>query len=215
MKEVSGPVVAIALILSAVFIPVAMLGGISGKIYRQFALTIVASVLISAFSALSLSPALSAMLLRPNKMTGGIAGRFFAMFNGASNGPRIATSAGVRAFIRKSAFSLVALAVFFVAAGGLFKTLPAGFLPDEDQGVIFVLVRLPDGASLERNQKVTAEVEEMLLAIPGIAATNTLGGLDITTSTNSSNVSTIIAVLTAVGGSEIARPGSSMPFLDR
>jgi hydrophobe/amphiphile efflux-1 (HAE1) family protein/NodT family efflux transporter outer membrane factor (OMF) lipoprotein len=195
MKEVSGPVVAIALILSAVFIPVAMLAGISGMIYRQFALTIVTSVLISAFSALTLSPALSALILRPNKTTGGIAGKFFAIFNRGFEWTTHRYIAGASAFIRKSAFSLVALAVFFVGTGVLFKTLPTGFLPEEDQGVIFVQVRLPDGASLERNQKVTAKVEEILLSIPGIVAANTLGGLDITTSTNSSNVSTIIAVL--------------------
>src|SRR4029079_6281042 len=147
-------------------------------------------------SALTLSPALSAMLLRPNKTTGGIAGKFFAIFNKGFEWTTHRYISGASAFIRKSAFSLVALAVFFVAAGALFKTLPGGFLPEEDQGVIFVQVRLPDGASLERNQKGTAKVGEMLLAIPGIAPTNTLGGLDITTSTNSSNVSTIIAVLT-------------------
>ena len=195
MKEVSGPVVAIALILSAVFIPVAMLGGISGQIYRQFALTIVTSVLISAFSALSLSPALSAMILRPNK-AGGVAGRFFSFFNRGFDWTTHRYLAGAGAFIRKSVFSLAALVVCFAVVGGLFRTLPAGFLPEEDQGVIFVQVRLPDGASLERNQKVTAEVEEILLSIPGVEAANTLGGLDITTSTNSSNVSTVIAVLT-------------------
>jgi hydrophobe/amphiphile efflux-1 (HAE1) family protein len=86
--------------------------------------------------------------------------------------------------------------VFYVAVGGLFKLLPTGFLPDEDQGVIFVLVRLPDGASLERNEKVTAEVENILLSIPGVQDTTTLGGLDITNRTNASNVSTIVAVLT-------------------
>jgi hydrophobe/amphiphile efflux-1 (HAE1) family protein/NodT family efflux transporter outer membrane factor (OMF) lipoprotein len=196
MREVSGPVVAIALILSAVFIPVSLLGGISGQIYRQFALTIVTSVLISAFSALSLSPALSAMILRPNKESGGISGRFFSFFNRGFDWTTRRYLAGAGAFIRKSVFSLAALALCFIAVGGLFKTLPAGFLPDEDQGVILVQVRLPDGASLERNQKVTAEVEEILLSIPGVEAANTLGGFDITTSTNSSNVSTVIAVLT-------------------
>jgi hydrophobe/amphiphile efflux-1 (HAE1) family protein len=195
MHEVSGPVVAIALILSAVFIPVAFLGGISGEIYRQFALTIAASVLISAFSALSLSPALSAMLLRPEKTRRGTLGRLFGWFNRSFEWSTERYLAGVRTFIRRSALAVVALGALFLVVGGMFRAAPAGFLPDEDQGVIFVLVRLPDGASLERNEKVTAEVESTLLSIPGVQDTTTLGGLDITTRTNSSNVSTVIAVL--------------------
>src|SRR5207249_3081210 len=148
MQEVSGLVVAIALILSAVFIPVAFLGGISGQIYRQFALTIAASVLISAFSALSLSPALSALLLRPAKTTKGPLGRFFGGFNRAFEWTTQRYLSGVRTFIRRSALAAVALLALFLTVGGLFKAAPAGFRPDEDQGVIFVLVRLPDGASL-------------------------------------------------------------------
>jgi hydrophobe/amphiphile efflux-1 (HAE1) family protein len=195
MNEVSGPVVAIALILSAVFIPVAFLGGISGEIYRQFALTIAASVLISAFSALSLSPALSAMLLRPAKANRGLLGRFYGWFNRGFEWSTHRYLAGVRTFIRRSVFAAVALGALFLAVGGLFKAVPAGFLPDEDQGVVFVLLRLPDGASLERNKIVTAEIEKTVLSIPGVQDTVTLGGLDISTRTNGSNVSTVIAVL--------------------
>ncbi len=195
MREVSGPVVAIALILSAVFIPVAFLGGISGQIYRQFALTIAASVLISAFSALSLSPALSALLLRPAKKSRGPLGAFFGWFNRAFAWTTKRYLSGVRIFVRRSALAFVALIALYFVVGGMFKAVPGGFLPDEDQGVIFVLVRLPDGASLERNEKVTAEAENALLAIPGVDDTVVFGGLDITTRTNSSNVSTIIAVL--------------------
>jgi len=195
MNEVSGPVVAIALILSAVFIPVAFLGGISGEIYRQFALTIAASVLISAFSALSLSPALSAMLLRPAKANRGLLGRSYGWFNRGFEWSTHRYLAGVRTFIRRSVFAAVALGALFLAVGGLFKAVPAGFLPDEDQGVVFVLLRLPDGASLERNKIVTAEIENTVLSIPGVQDTVTLGGLDISTRTNGSNVSTVIAVL--------------------
>jgi hydrophobe/amphiphile efflux-1 (HAE1) family protein len=196
MSEVSGPVVAIALILSAVFIPVAFLGGISGQIYRQFALTISVSVLISAFSALSLSPALSAMILRPHKTTVGVLGRFFGWFNRGFEWTTHRYLAGARTLIRRSALALAALGVFFLAVGGLFRILPGGFLPDEDQGVIFVSLRLPDGASLERNEKVSTEVENILLSIPGVQDTTILGGLDITSQTNTSNVSTIVVVLT-------------------
>ena len=195
MNEVSGPVVAIAFILGAVFIPVAFLGGISGQIYRQFALTIAVSVLLSAFNALSLSPALSAMILRPKRESRGLLARLFAGFNRVFDWTTQRYLFGVKGLIRKSAFALVALFVFFVAVGGLFKILPSGFLPDEDQGVFFVAVRLPDGASLERNQRVTAEVEKIVSSLPGVADTTTLGGLDITTSTNNANVTTVIGTL--------------------
>jgi multidrug efflux pump len=196
LDEVSGPVIAIACILGAVFIPVAFLGGISGQIYRQFALTIAASVLISAFSALSLSPALSAMILRPKTESRGPLARFFGVFNRAFDWTTNRYLSGVKGLIRKSVFALAGLLVFFFAVGGLFKTLPAGFLPDEDQGVFFVAVRLPDGASLERTQRAVEKVEKIMLALPGVEAVTTLGGLDITTSTNNSNVSTVIATLT-------------------
>ncbi len=196
LNEVSGPVIAIACILGAVFIPVAFLGGISGQIYRQFALTIAASVLISAFSALSLSPALSAMILRPKKESHGPLARFFGVFNRAFDWTTNRYLSGVKGLIRKSVFALAGLLVFFLAVGGLFKTLPAGFLPDEDQGVFFVAVRLPDGASLERTRRAVDKVEKIILALPGVEACTTLGGLDITTSTNNSNVSTLIATLT-------------------
>src|SRR5947208_1970679 len=139
MGEGSGRVVAIAFVLSAVFIPVAFLGGISGQIYRQFALTIAVSVLISAFSALSLSPALSVMLLRPEKTTRGALGRFFGWFNRAFDWSTGRYLAGVRIFIRRSAFALAALLGLYLVVGGMFKSVPGGFLPDEDHGVIFVL----------------------------------------------------------------------------
>lgn len=196
LQEVSGPVVAIAFILGAVFIPVAFLGGISGQIYRQFALTIAASVMLSAFNALSLSPALSAMLLKPRAASAGLLARSFRGFNRAFEWTTNGYLSGVRGLIRKSAFALVALLGFFAGTGVLFRILPAGFLPDEDQGVFFTAVRLPDGASLERNQRVAEQVEKIILSLPGVENCTTLGGLDITTSTNNSNVSTLIATLT-------------------
>jgi hydrophobe/amphiphile efflux-1 (HAE1) family protein len=197
MHEVSGPVVAIAFILGAVFIPVAFLGGISGQIYRQFALTIAASVLLSAFSALSLSPALSALILRPKQEARGRLARFFAGFNRAFDWTTQRYLSGVKGLIRKSVFALAGLAAFFLATGGLFKTLPSGFLPDEDQGVIFAAVRLPDGASLERTERVvTEQVEKIALSLPGVEACTVFGGLDLTTATSNSNVATVIITLT-------------------
>jgi len=195
MDEVSGPVVAIAFILGAVFIPVAFLGGISGQIYRQFALTIAASVLISAFNALSLSPALAAMILKPKSEATGWLARFFGKFNQAFEWTTNKYLGGVKGLMRRSVFALVALGAFFLATGGLFKILPSGFLPDEDQGVFFVAVRLPDGASLERNLRVVERAESAVRDLPGVEAVTTFGGLDITTQTNNSNVSTIIVTL--------------------
>lgn len=195
MEEVSGPVVAIAAILAAVFIPVAFLGGISGQIYRQFALTIAASVLISAFSALSLSPALSAMLLRPRQDSKGPLGWAFGYFNKGFTWATDRYLGGVTILIRRSIFALIGLVGFFFLAGMLFKILPTGFLPDEDQGVFFTAVRLPDGASLERTRKATNHVEDLLRNTAGVEDVTTFGGLDLLTATNNSNVATVIATL--------------------
>ncbi len=196
MREVSGPVVAIAFILGAVFIPVAFMGGISGQIYRQFALTIAASVLLSAFTALSLTPALSALILRPKRESRGIMARFFAAFNRGFDWTTERYLSGVRVMIRRLALVMVTLAVFGLIVAGTFRALPGGFLPDEDQGVFFVAVRLPDGASLERNLRASEQVENAVKTLPGVEAVTTFGGLDITTSTNNSNVTTVIATLT-------------------
>ncbi len=192
MQEVSAPVVAIACILAAVFVPVAFVGGISGQIYRQFALTIAISVLLSAFSALSLSPALSALILRPKTPARGPLGRFFSKFNLGFEWVRNSYLAGVHSLIRKSALALLGLFFFWLCAGLLFHHLPTGFLPDEDQGTILASIRLPDGASVERANAATRKIERMVAGFPGVAGTMTMGGVDITTRTNSSNVATLI-----------------------
>jgi hydrophobe/amphiphile efflux-1 (HAE1) family protein len=196
MEEVSGPVVAIACILAAVFIPVAFLGGISGQIYRQFALTIAVSVLLSAFNALSLSPALSAMILKPKQESRGLLGAFFTKFNQAFNFTTNKYLRSVRFLIRRSALALAGLAVFYLGAGVLFKSLPSGFLPDEDQGVFFAALRLPDGASLQRTQAAADKVEKIIQTTPGVETSTIFGGLDFITSTNNANVSTLIGTLT-------------------
>ncbi len=195
MQQVSAPVVAIAFILAAVFIPVAFLGGISGQLYRQFALTIAASVLISAFSALSLSPALSTLLLRPRKSTRGWLARLFDRFNRGFEWVTHKYLGGVAMLIRRSALALIILAVFWVSAGWLFKKIPTGFLPDEDQGAFFVAVRLPDGASLDRTDAATAKVENVVAHLKGIDHYFVFGGTDIATQTSGSNVSTVIVTL--------------------
>jgi multidrug efflux pump len=195
MEEVSAPVVAIACILAAAFIPVAFLGGISGQIYKQFALTIAVSVLISAFNALSLSPALSAILLRPKTETHGPLGRFFNGFDRVFEWTRGRYLEGVGLLIRRSALALLGLFCFWFVAGSLFRHLPTSFLPDEDQGTIYVTVRLPDAASVERTTAATILAEDIVGKIPGVEGTFTLGGIDISTRTNSSNVATVITRL--------------------
>ncbi len=195
MDQVSAPVVAIAFILASVFIPVAFLGGITGQIYRQFALTIAASVLLSAFSALSLSPALSVLLLRPRRRSRGPLAWFFEYFNRAFAWATNRYLAGVGVLIRRSALALLVLGCFWVAGGWLFKKLPSGFLPDEDQGAYFVGVRLPDAASVERTDAAARKVEDVVARIPGVDHYFVLGGLDIATQTSGSNVATVIVTL--------------------
>jgi multidrug efflux pump len=196
MEQVSAPVIAIAFILAAVFIPVAFMGGVTGQIYRQFALTIAASVLISAFSALSLSPALSAMLLKPHTKSRGPLVFCFGYFNRAFDWATNRYLAGVGMMIRRCALALVALAVFWFAGAGLFKILPTGFLPDEDQGAIFVSIRLPDGASMQRTEAAVTKIEDQLRQIKGISAWFVMGGTDFATQTQGPNVATIIIALT-------------------
>jgi multidrug efflux pump len=195
MQEVSAPVVAIACILAAAFIPVAFLGGISGQIYKQFALTIAASVLISAFNALSLSPALSAILLRPKMKVRGVAGSAFRGFDRGFEWTRKKYLGGVGSLIRRPALAMIGLLGFWAAAGFLFRHLPTGFLPEEDQGTIFISVRLPDAASVARADAASRKVEDIVRRIPGVSGTFVLGGIDIATRTSSSNVATVITRL--------------------
>ena len=179
MREVSGVVIGVALVLSAVFIPTAFLPGITGRLYQQFALTIAISVIFSAFNALSLSPALSAMLLRPRKKTRGPVGWFFDRFNRVFG---IATHGYVnwsRLAIRKAVLSFALLAVLAVGAGLFGSRLPSGFLPEEDQGYIYLALQLPDAASLERTGAASRKIEEMLSKIPGVQYTTSVVGFSL------------------------------------
>jgi HAE1 family hydrophobic/amphiphilic exporter-1 len=168
MEEVTGPVIAIAIILSAVFIPTAFIPGITGRLYQQFAVTIAVSVIISAFNALTLSPALSALLLRPKKKGKGPLQKFFDWFN---RGFGLATDGYVgacRFLVHKSAFALLLLAGAMVLAGLMGKSIATSFLPDEDQGYVFAGVQLPDTASLQRNDEVVRQAEAILKNTPGV-----------------------------------------------
>ncbi|MCX6903637.1 MAG: efflux RND transporter permease subunit, partial [Verrucomicrobia bacterium] len=179
MGEVSGPVVAIALVLSAVFVPTIFIPGITGRLYQQFAGTIAISVLISAFNALSLSPALSALLLRPRKKGGGPLGGFYDWFNRTY--ARVTNGyVGLSAIlIRKSAISLLFLLLVTLAVGWFGKKLPGGFLPEEDQGYIYVLASLPYAASAERTSAVARQCEEILSKTPGIRCYTTVIGFSL------------------------------------
>ena len=179
MEEVSGPVVAIAIILSAVFLPTVFIPGITGRLYQQFAVTIAISVLLSAFNALTLSPALSAMLLRPKRESKGPLGRLFKWFNRGYGRLTDGYIGVCRALIRKSARSLVLLGIVAVAAGFLGKTLPSGFLPEEDQGYLYINVQLPFASSLERTAAVCEEVEGIALATPGVQSCTTAAGFSL------------------------------------
>jgi hydrophobic/amphiphilic exporter-1 (mainly G- bacteria), HAE1 family len=191
MKEVSAPVIGIALILSAVFIPVAMLGGLTGQMYQQFALTIAISVLLSAFSALSLSPALAALLLKPHKPMGGPLGKFFAAFNRAFDFTTTRYVGVAQLLVRRAGLTIAIVAAVAVGAGLFGSTLAAGFIPDEDQGIMGVNVTLPAGSSLERTSAVLSKVEEIVGKTEGVDAYQTIGGFGVVTSTYQPNFGTI------------------------
>src|SRR5271155_5889373 len=179
MEELSGPVVGIALVLSAVFVPTAFIPGITGKLYQQFAVTIAISVLLSAFNALTLSPALAALLLRPKKQTTGLLNRFFDWFNrvfGRATDGYVRLCGGL---IRKSAVAMVLLAVLGVAAGFFGSRLPSSFLPDEDQGYVYINMDLPNAASLERTSAAASQVEEILANTPGVEYTTSVVGFSL------------------------------------
>src|SRR5262245_3536140 len=195
MKEVSAPVIGIALILSAVFIPVAFIPGLTGQMYQQFALTIAISVLLSAFSALSLSPALSAMLLKPARKGTGIVQKFFDGFNRIFERTTHHYVRGAHFLVRRAIITIGIVAVVAVGAGFFGSRLPAGFIPEEDQGIFGVNVTLPPGASLERTSAVLAQVEAILGKTEGIESYQTIGGYGVVTSTYQPNFGTIFCRL--------------------
>ncbi|HTA72588.1 MAG TPA: multidrug efflux RND transporter permease subunit [Bryobacteraceae bacterium] len=179
MEEISGPVVGIALVLSAVFVPTAFIPGITGRLYQQFAVTIAISVILSAFNALTLSPALSALLLKPKVESHGLLRKFFNWFNRVFGH---ATEGYVRlsgALIRKSAIALVLLVVCGLGAGFFSGKLPSSFLPDEDQGYFYVNLQLPNAASLQRTDQVAKKIENVLAHTPGVQYTTTVVGFSL------------------------------------
>ncbi|MHC1777934.1 MAG: efflux RND transporter permease subunit [Lentimicrobium sp.] len=184
MKEVSGPVVAIALILIAVFVPVAMTPGITGRFYQQFALTIAVSVAFSAFSALSLSPALCAMLLKPTKpldQQKGILPKFYRWFNKVFEKTTNSYLGGAGFFAKKSMRVVALLGITIIIAGFLGIKVPPGFIPEEDMGYVLVNINTPPASSLQRTDEVTQKVEAILAKEEVLQDYTTINGFSLLT----------------------------------
>jgi len=184
MKELSGPVVGIALVLASVFVPTAFIPGITGRLYQQFAMTIAISVMLSAFNALTLSPALAGLLLRPKPEEGtykrrGPLGKFFDVFNRYWESSTNGFVRWSHAVIHKGALVLVLLAGFGLGAFFFGSRLPSSFMPDEDQGYIYVSMQLPIAASMERTSAAAKQVEAVLANTPGVQYTTTVVGFNL------------------------------------
>jgi HAE1 family hydrophobic/amphiphilic exporter-1 len=204
MEQVSSPVIAIALILAAVFIPTAFIPGITGRLYQQFAVTIAISVIFSAFNALTLSPALCALLLKPRKESRGPLGRFFAWFNRVFGRTTNGYVRGSGLLIRKSGFALVFLLLVAVGAVLLGKRIPTSFLPNEDQGYAYAAMQLPDAASLERSGDAAAKVEKALMQVPGVGGVTSVVGVNILNTTQ--NTYSTVFFITLKGWAERTNP---------
>ncbi len=195
MDEVSGPVVGIALVLSSVFVPVAFLGGITGELYRQFALTLSVSVLLSALVALTLTPALCRLILRPRHAARGPLGRLLDGFD-----RRFERATGVylgcaEALIRRVALALLCLGIVTLGAAGLWRMLPSAFVPGEDQGMVLASLTLPEGASADRTDEVMRRAEAFLAGVPAVENVITLGSVSLLTGESKSSTGTLIATL--------------------
>jgi len=195
MKEVSGPIIAIALVLCAVFVPIAFVSGLSGQFYRQFALTIAISTVISAFSSLTLSPALAATLLRPHdapkdKLTVAmdkVFGPFFGWFNRFFGRASKRYEVSVQNVLARKAGALIVYAVLAVAAGVMFKLVPSGFVPAQDKQYLVGFAQLPDAASLDRTDAVIRRMSDIAREVPGVESSVAFPGLSINGFTNAPN----------------------------
>lgn len=197
MKEISGPVIAIALILAAVFVPVGFIPGIVGRLYQQFAITIAISVLISAFVALTLTPALCVMLLKRTSKTqsNNIIARFFRAFNAWFDKVTNGYTHWVSRWIKFTPYVLIMMICLFVGLGFLFNNKPTGFIPNEDQGYLFVTYELPEATSTTRNIEVLQSIIKEIGSVEGVKNTGAIAGLNAITFSNKSNVGTIFVLM--------------------
>jgi multidrug efflux pump len=183
IADVGGPVIAIALVLAAVFVPVAFVGGLTGQLYRQFALTLAVSVILSAICALTFTPAMCALLLRrvEERATVGPLGRFYAAFNRAFDRSRDGYVRTVAVMERHALMVMLTFAVLLVAVYGLISTRPSGFVPPEDQGYALALVNLPPGAALERTNAAMSQVSQIARGVPGVDGVVYISGFNLLT----------------------------------
>ena len=203
MKEVSGPIVAIALVLCAVFVPIAFVSGLTGQFYRQFALTIAISTVISAFSSLTLAPALSAALLqahdapkdRLTRLMDKLFGRFFALFNRFFGRASQRYERGVQGVLRRKSVALGVYLMLAVAGAFMFTVVPRGFVPSQDKGYLIGFAQLPDAASLDRTDAVIRQMSEIAKKVPGVADSVAFPGLSINGFTNAPNAGIVFTAL--------------------
>ena len=196
MGEVTAPVIATSLVLLAMFVPIAFWGGLTGELYRQFALTISVAVALSTVNAVTLSPALCGVLLSRSASSSGGLRWAFGRFNSLLDRLTQSYSRWVETLIRRTVIVLLLFLVLFGGTYALFEVVPTGFVPPEDQGAFFVNIQLPDAAALERTRAVTDEVEGILKSIPGVQDVVTIGGLSLVTRTYASNNASVIGILT-------------------
>ena len=203
MREVSGPIIAITLTLVAVFVPIAFISGLTGQFYRQFALTIAISTVISAFNSLTLSPAMASLLLKPQGqgndwLTRGmnsVFGRFFAIFNRFFKFSSGKYSSGVGQIITRRSVALAIYVVLLAGAYSMFNLVPAGFVPSQDKQYLVSFAQLPDGATLDRTEKVLDEMSTLALQTPGVSGAVGFPGLSINGFTNSSSAGIVFVTL--------------------
>lgn len=192
MQELFGALIAIILVLASVFLPVAFLGGITGELYKQFAVTIALSVMISGFVALTLSPALCALVLKPGHDS---PNKLWKTFNRTFDWAQTRYVSMAGTIIKRSALSILIFLMVIFFAIGLFKTVPGGFLPEEDQGYFITVVQLPDGASISRTQKVLEKIESYFLSIPSVHSTDAMAGMNFVFSSRGPNHATMFVPL--------------------
>ncbi|REA63483.1 hydrophobe/amphiphile efflux-1 family RND transporter [Dyadobacter luteus] len=198
MKEISGPVIAIALILAAVFVPVSFVPGIVGRLYQQFAITIAVSVLLSAFVALSLTPALCTIMLKPSKGAGekkNMLEKFFDRFNKWFDGLANSYTRGVSKWIKGTPYVMIMMVCLIVGLVFLFKNKPSGFIPVEDEGRMFVTYEMQEATSTTRNIAMMKEVMKRVAAIPEVRVAGGIAGLNAISFSNKSNVGTLFVSL--------------------
>jgi len=199
MDEVQGPVVAIALILAAVFVPMGFIPGVTGQLYKQFAVTVAVSTMFSALVALTLTPALCMMLMKPHEDSRGPLARFFKAFNSGFDRLNVRYGATAAVLARRTLMVMLTMGALIVVIAGLFRSVPTGFVPDEDKGAVFMQVVLPDAASQERTVAVLEQVVGITRAVPGVESVVSVSGFDLISGTAASNGALVIVKLTPWG----------------